>query len=92
MAIYLQNIGDSLSIRSQISQTDIHNSTISLILDQPRTLEVVTKSSGRTELAVRCRDIEERTTVVLHLPYKEGAAASATIINHTKSNEESPGA
>ena len=88
MATFLSNIGDSRRIREQISQTDLYNTTISLILDKPRTLEVVQKSLGVTELTVRCRDIEELVSVVLHLPFEDGAVASATIINHTSSDEQ----
>ena len=80
--VFLSNIGNSSELRKQISQTDLHN-TVSLILDKPRTLEVRTKNFGRNELTVRCKDVEERVSIVLHLPFQEGAVASATIIDYT---------
>lgn len=86
MATFLSNIGDALTLRELVSQTDIHNTTISVILDKLRTLEIVTKTTGLQELVVRCRDTEERVSVVLHLPFEEGAVASATIIDHTESS------
>ncbi len=86
MARFLSDIGDALELRKQVSRTDIHNTTISVVLDKPRTLEVVTKTAGLQELVVRCRDIDERVSIVLQLPFEEGAVASATIIDHTESN------
>jgi hypothetical protein len=83
MATFLSNIGNSTMLRKLISQTDIDNATVSVVLDIPRTLEVVSKNAGPRELTVRCRDIETRVSVVLHLPFKEDAVASATIIDHT---------
>lgn len=82
MALFVSNIGDSEMLRQLVSQTDITPATITIVLDQPRTLEVVTKASGPRELIVRCRDIEQKATVVLHLPYQDGSRGSATIIIH----------
>lgn len=86
--VFLSNIGSSNELRKQISQTDLHN-TVSIVLDKPRTLEVSTKNFGKNELTVRCKDIEERVSIVLHLPYREGAVASATIIDHTATESTS---
>lgn len=86
MSTFLNNIGNSADIRRLVSQTDIDNTTVSLLLDRLRTLEVITKTKGRGELTVRCHDTEQRVSVVLHLPYQEGAVASATIIDHTESS------
>jgi hypothetical protein len=87
---FLSNIGESAGIRQQISQTDISNQPVLLLLDgAARQLEVLTKSSSETELTVRTRDIFSRATIILHLPYSEGAAASADIIDY---NAESNGA
>ncbi len=83
MVTFLSNIGDSLAIRELVSQTDIHNTTITLVLDQIRTLKVQTKIFGRDGLTVRCHDTDQRASILLHLPFQEGAIASATIVNHT---------
>lgn len=83
MAKFLSSIGNSAELRKLVSETDINHKTISLILDQPRTLEVVSKKAGPRELVVRCKDTEDRVSVVLHLPFEEGAVASATIIDYT---------
>jgi hypothetical protein len=83
MALYLKDIGDSEELRTLISQVDINNGTISLILDQPRTLRILSKTPGKTQLIVRCRDTEARASVVLHLPFHEGERGSAHVIDHT---------
>ena len=83
MAIFLSNIGDSLAIRQLVSQTDVNNTTISLVLDQVRTLRVQTKITGRDGLTVRCHDTDQQASILLHLPFQEGAVASATIVDHT---------
>jgi hypothetical protein len=86
MAVFLSNIGNSAMLRKLVSQTDIKKQTVSVVLDKPRTLEIVNKNAGPHELTVRCRDIEERVSVVLHLPFEEDSVASATIIDHTESS------
>ena len=80
MATFLSDIGDSKDLRELVSRTDIDNTTISVVLDQLRTLDVRNKHSRPEELTVRCRDIDTQAVVVLHLPFKEGARASAWII------------
>lgn len=82
MAKFLSNIGDSLMLRLLVSQTDVNNATISIVLDRPRTLEVVSKASGPRELIVRCRDTEQKATVILHLPFERGSKGAATLIIH----------
>lgn len=83
MVTFLSNIGDSLAIRQLVSQTDIHNTTITLILDQIRTLRVKTKIVGRGSLMVRCQDTDQRVSVQLILPFGEDAVASAYVVDHT---------
>lgn len=82
MAKFLSNIGDSLMLRLLVSRTDVDNATISIVLDRPRTLEVVSKASGPRELIVRCRDIEQKATVILHLPFERGSKGAAALIIH----------
>lgn len=89
MARFLSNIGDSAMLRKLVSQTDINQQTVSIVLDKPRTIEVVSKNAGPTVLTVRCRDIEEKVSIVLNLPFQEDSVASATIIDHTDNTESS---
>lgn len=85
MLLFLQDIGDSAELRKLLSTTDINPTTVSIILDRPRTLQVATKIQSQEELTVRCNDIDDNSTVVLHLPFEKKAVASANIIIHTES-------
>ncbi|GEM_PF-1060573 len=84
---FLSNIGKSADIRRLISHTDVDRATVTLVLDELRTLVVKMKTDGRDELTVRCRDTDKRATVILHLPYQGDATASADIIDHTDMTE-----
>ena len=80
--MHLRDIGSSEDIRRQVAETDICPTSISLILDQPRTLKVVRKTIRGTELIVECREHDSDTRVVLYLSFRPGARASAKIITH----------
>jgi hypothetical protein len=80
VAHMLSDVGPSDELRDLVSKVDIENTTIPVVLDKPRTLQVVNKNYGHTELIVRCRDDE--VTVVLHLPYAADARAIAVIISY----------
>lgn len=78
--VFLNDVGPSDEIRKIISETDVTPTSISLILDRPRTMTVIHKQAKDNELSVRCRDIEDGAIIVLHLPFQEGSRAQATII------------
>ena len=82
MSRFLSNIGQSDDLRKLVSEVDVSPTTISLVLDRLRTLEVIHKTAGKTELIVQCRDADDRTTVVLHLPYEANSVGQATIITY----------
>ena len=84
---FLSNIGKSADIRQLISHTDVDQTTVTLVLDELRTLKVKMKTNRQDELTVRCSDTDKRATVILHLPYQGDAAASADIIDHTDNTE-----
>lgn len=86
---FLSNIGTSADIRRLISHTDVDQTTVTLVLDELRTLKVKMKTVRPNELTVRCSDIDKRATIILHLPYQEDAAASADIIDHTDTESTS---
>jgi hypothetical protein len=77
---FLSDIGPSDTLRRLVSKTDEDPKPITVKLDVVRQLRIVVKTSARDELIVRCRDTDDRTTVVLHLPYAPGAAGRATVI------------
>lgn len=77
---FYQNIGPSRAIREKIVDSQISGNEISLTVDRPRTLRVVSTTRRRTELVVQCKDCGNAATIVLHLPYEQGAAAQAYVI------------
>lgn len=85
MTTLLENVGSSDMIRELVSKTDTYGTTISLILDIPRTLEVTSKLKNNTELTVQCHD--DDVTVILHLPYAPGAVGRAYIVHYTTEEE-----
>lgn len=90
MEIICSDIGSSEELRSQISNFDVAQTTLSFVLDKLRTVKVQTKRYTSNQLIVRCRDTEERATVILYLPYASNARAFARIITHN--SPESAGA
>ena len=84
MVLLLRDIGLSSDIRALVAQVDVTPTTIALVLDRPRILRVTKKIPGRSELIVHAKD--GRTTIILYLPYHDGARASAKII--TPTNDE----
>lgn len=80
-------IGDSGEMRQLVARAISDNTSVSLILDKPRTLFEFIVKAREDEMIVQCRDIDksERTTVILHLPYQEKAIAEAMIIVHDES-------
>lgn len=82
MSKFLSNIGPSDELRKLVAESEEFGTSIPLILDEPRTLTIVSTARGRTELIVRCKD--SATTVVLHLPYADNAVGQATIISYGK--------
>jgi len=82
MSTFLSNIGPSDKLRKLVAESELYGTSILVVLDEPRTLTIVSTARGKTELIVRCRDAT--TTVVLHLPYADNTAGQATIIFYDK--------
>ena len=82
MSQFLSNVGPSDDIRQLVARSVRDGTSISLVLDRPRTLRVLNTHRGRSELIVRCKD--GTTSVVLHLPYADNAAGQATIISYNE--------
>lgn len=55
-----------------------------LILDTARTVTIEHVSRLDDELSIMCSDIEDDTTIVLHLPSAANSAAQADIIFNKK--------
>ena len=83
MAQYLQDIGSSDEIRKAVANSLMTHTSFPLVLDEPRTLMVVTTRSGDSELVVRCQDDE--VIVILNLPYGPNARAQAQLISTRES-------
>ena len=82
VVVLLRDIGPSSDIRILVAQVEVTPKTIALVLDKPRILRITKKIPGSHELIVHAKD--GRTTVILYLPYQDGARASAKIITPTK--------
>lgn len=80
MSTFLDNIGSAADIRKLVAESERDGTSISLILDRPRTLKVVNTTRGKTELIVQCKDND--ASIVLHLPYAPNQAGQATIISY----------
>lgn len=79
---HLRDIGSSKDVRRLVAKTDIEPTSIPLILDQPRTLTVTRKTPRADELIVECKETGTDTRVILYLPYRALARASAKIITY----------
>lgn len=82
---HLRDIGASAELRALVAQVDIKPTTIPVILDRPRTLRIIRKLPRHDELVVECQSAEagDDTRVVLYLPYRSGARASAKVITYS---------
>jgi hypothetical protein len=92
LSLFLKNVGTSETLRKGI--TDALHSTetessqkneITLVLDTLRTLKVLNVTPENDEWTVQCEDIDDQSTIILHLPNELSAAAQADIISY---NEE----
>lgn len=83
MAIIMGNVGLADDLRQRLLQALLEGRVVFLVLDQARTVEVDRTSvhNGRQgrELSVDCTDIEDGTTIILHLPYAPDMVATALI-------------
>ncbi len=86
MAMIMGNVGRSKDLRKRILQAMNSGGTVFLVLDQARTVTVrsteLLDQDLSKELSVMCEDIDDGTTVILHLPYATDSVAKATIIRY----------
>lgn len=83
--VHLRDIGASDELRALVAEAEIKPTTIPVILDYPRTLHITRKLPREDELIVECRsaEVDDDTRVVLYLPYRPGARASAKVITYS---------
>ena len=76
----LTNVGDAQGIRSKVLKQLGTNSPISLALDRLRVMMIVSFHMVEEGImTVQLRDVDDKTIVVLALPYTAGARAQAEI-------------
>lgn len=74
------DVGDAEEIRSELLKKFGTNSPASLVLDRLRVMMIVSfRKAGEDIMTVQLRDVDDRATVVLALPYTAGARAQAEI-------------
>lgn len=83
---FLSNIGPADEIRKEVSvaigNTDSQG-TIFLLLDTARTVRIDRWQRSETEMVVQAIDIEDGSSILLHVPH-DNSAASAYIITYLK--------
>lgn len=76
----LTNVGDAQGIRSNVLKQLGTNSPISLALDRLRVMMIVSFHMVEEGImTVQLRDVDDKSIVVLALPYTAGARAQAEI-------------
>ena len=76
----LTNVGDAQGIRSKVLKQLGTNSPISLALDRLRVMMIVSfHMVEEGVMTVQLRDVDDKSIVVLALPYTAGARAQAEI-------------
>ncbi len=84
MALIMKNIGPAKDLKKRILQAIYTDSPVFLVLDQARTVQirsiVLLNERLSKELGVTCTDVEDGTTVILHLPYVADSVATALIL------------
>ncbi len=76
----LTNVGDAEEIRSELLTHFGANSPVALVLDRLRVMMIVSfRKVEEGIMTVQLRDVDDKTIVVLALPYTAGARAQAEI-------------
>lgn len=76
----LTNVGDAEEIRSEVLEQFGTNSPVTLVLDRLRVMMIVSfRKVEEGIMTVQLRDVDDKTIVVLALPYTVGARAQAEI-------------
>jgi len=83
MSQFLSNIGPADELRERVMKS-IGHADLFILLDKSRTVMVNQIIPKRDEIDVLCTDENDKTTIVLHLPYAANSVAQAHLIFYPK--------
>jgi hypothetical protein len=86
MPLFLKDIGSSADLTEQVATAiATKHGELFIVLDKARTVRIIRAEHKDEELDVQCSDdtdVNDKATIILHLPYAADSVAQAMIISY----------